>query len=233
MTKGIDLSKHNGSVDFQKVKAAGVQFAILRAGYGKLASQKDAKFEEFYAQAREAGLPVGAYWYSYAMSEEEARQEAAACMTVLAGKQLAYPVYFDVEEESQLALGRAKVSAIVKAFCTALEAKDYWAGVYMSASPATSLLDDECKGRFAMWVAHYGVTKPAYTGAYGMWQYSSTGKVNGIAGSVDLDECYADYPALIKAGGKNGFAAPAPTPATKQVRLTIDGETWEGVLTKA
>ena len=102
----------------------------------------------------------------------------------------------------------------------------------MSASPASNLLDDECRNRFALWIAHYGVQKPSYSGAYGMWQYSSTGRVNGVTGAVDLDECYADYPKLIKDGGKNGFDKPTPTPQTKQVTLTIDGVTWKGTLTK-
>ena len=231
-TKGIDLSKHNGTVDFAKVKSDGIGFVILRAGYGRLASQKDALFETYYSGAKAVGLPVGAYWYSYAMSVEEAIAEADACIECIKGKCFEYPIYFDVEESAQLALGKEKVSAIIKAFCSRLENKGFWAGLYMSASPASNLLDDECRSRFAFWVAHYGVQKPSYSGAYGMWQYSSTGRVSGVTGAVDLDECYADYPKLIKDGGKNGFDKPTPTPQTKQVTLVIDGVKWSGILTK-
>ena len=147
--QGIDLSKHNGNVDFSKVKASGkVDFAILRAGYGRLSSQRDTMFDSYYSSAKTVGIPVGAYWYSYALSETEARLEADACVEVLKGKQYEYPIFFDVEESNQLALGKEKVSAIIKAFCGRLENAGYWVGIYMSASPASNLLTDELKNRF-------------------------------------------------------------------------------------
>ena len=96
--KGIDVSVHNGSINWNQVKAEGVQFVILRAGYGKLASQKDQRFEEYYAGAKSAGIPVGSYWYSYATGVEEAKIEAEVCISVLKGKQFEYPIYFDLEE---------------------------------------------------------------------------------------------------------------------------------------
>lgn len=235
-THGIDLSKHNGSIDFARVKASGkVDFAILRAGYGKTASQKDPQFETYYRCAKSVGIPVGSYWYSYAMSAEEAKQEAAACIECIKGKQFDYPIYFDVEEKAQLALGKDKVTAIVSAFCSALENAGYFVGIYMSASPLSTLIRADIAKRYAIWVAHYGVTKPSYSGKYGMWQHSDNGTVSGISGKVDLDECYVDYPASIKAKGLNGFTAPAPEPAkpeTKEVSLTIDGATYTGTLTR-
>ena len=99
--KGIDVSVHNGKIDWQKVRAAGIDFAILRAGYGRLASQRDNRFKENYAGAKAAGIPVGAYWYSYAMSEDEARLEADVFLSVIKGKQFEFPVYYDVEEKKQ------------------------------------------------------------------------------------------------------------------------------------
>lgn len=232
---GIDVSKHQGVIDWARVKASGkAEFVILRAGLGKVASQKDARFEEYYKCAKSVGIPVGAYWYSYAMSADEARQEAAACLEVLKGKQFEYPIYFDVEEPKQLALGKDKVTAIVSAFCSALENAGYFVGIYMSASPLSTLIRADIAKRYAIWVAHYGVTKPSYSGTYGMWQHSDSGSVSGITGKVDLDECYIDYPAAIKAKGLNGWkAAPAPAqPEQKKVTLVIDGETWSGTLTK-
>ena len=234
-THGIDLSKHNGGVDFARVKASGLAgFAILRAGYGKLVSQKDTCFETYYANAKAVGIPLGAYWYSYAMSADEAREEAAACLACIKGKQFEYPIYFDVEESKQLALGKDKVTAIISAFCGELEKAGYFVGIYMSASPLSTLVRADIAKRYAVWVAHYGVQKPSYSGEYGMWQHSSTGRVPGINGNVDLDECYKDYPAVIKAKGLNGFALAAHPPAkeTKQVKLIIGGETWSGTLTK-
>lgn len=235
-THGIDVSKHNKTINWAMVKTSGkVNFAMLRAGYGRLVSQKDAQFEANYKGAKSVGVPIGAYWYSYALSEDEARAEADACLAVLKGKQFEYPIYYDIEEEKTLTIGKARVSSIARAFCEKMEKAGYFVGIYMSASPLTNLITDELRNRFAVWVAHVGVQKPAYSGAYGMWQYSWKGKVSGISGDVDLDECYFDYPASIKAKGLNGFTAPAPEPAkpeTKEVSLTIDGATYTGTLTK-
>ena len=233
---GIDLSKHNGSIDFARVKASGrADFAIMRAGYGKLASQKDACFETYYRCAKSVGIPVGAYWYSYAMSVEEALQEAAACIECIKGKQFEYPIFFDVEESAQLALGKDKVTAIIAAFLGKLQAAGYWVGLYMSASPLSTLVRADVLAAYTVWVAHYGVNKPSFSGRYEMWQYSSNGTVSGISGKVDLDECYVDFPALIKGKGLNGWKTDSQAPdkpETKHVELMIDGETWTGTLTK-
>ena len=103
VTHGIDVSKHQGVIDWRKVKA---EFAILRAGFGRYANQKDTQFERNYAGAKAAGIPVGAYWYSYARSAEEAREEAKACLQVLQGKQFEFPIYFDIEDCSQSYLAK-------------------------------------------------------------------------------------------------------------------------------
>ena len=217
MTKGIDLSVHNGKVDFQKVKNSGHgDFVILRAGYGRVASQKDARFEEYYAAAKAAGIPVGAYWYSYAMSEDEARQEADVFLSILKGKQFEMPVFYDVEEQKQFNLGKAKVSAIIRAFLERVESQEYWVGLYGSYSSLTTFTDADIRDRYAIWLAHWGVQKSPYKGQYGMWQYG-TGTVAGCSGKVDVDECYVDYPTLIKEAGDNGFPKsvdpiPDPTP---------------------
>lgn len=233
---GIDVSKHNKTINWAMVKTSGkVQFAILRAGIGRLASQKDVQFEANYKGAKSVGMPIGAFWYSYAMSVEEALQEAAACIECIKGKQFEYPIFFDVEESAQLALGKDKVTAIIAAFLGKLQAAGYWVGLYMSASPLSALVRADVLAAYTVWVAHYGVSKPGFSGRYEMWQYSSTGTVSGISGKVDLDECYVDFPAIIKAKGLNGFTAPASEPAkpeTKEVSLTIDGATYTGTLTK-
>lgn len=107
--KGIDVSKHQGTVNWSHVKADGVKFAIIRAGYGKQASQKDAQFENNYAGCKSNGVPVGVYWYSYATTPDEARKEAAVCLSVIKGKTFEYPVYFDTR--SQVCLQRARQPA--------------------------------------------------------------------------------------------------------------------------
>lgn len=246
--KGIDVSKHNGNINWKNVKASGkVEFAILRAGYGKVASQKDPQFDSYYSGAKSAGIPVGAYWYSYATTVAEAKQEAEVCIQCLKGKQFEYPIYFDLEESKAFATGKKNCSAMVRAFCDALEAAGYWVGLYISRSPLQTYIEDDIKTRYALWVAEYA-SKLNYSGEVGMWQYSSKGSISGISGSVDLDECYCDYPAAIKAGGKNGFivpqnsaqpAAPTTQPTTptvtkeqKRFTITFDGKTYSGILTE-
>ena len=235
LMKGIDVSVHNGSIDWQKVKNAGIQFAILRAGYGRELSQKDAKFEENYRNAKVAGIPVGAYWYSYAMTEDEARLEADVFLSVIKGKQFEMPVYFDLEEKKQFDLGKEKVSAIMRAFLEKVEKAGYFVGLYGSASSLTTHTADDIKSRYTIWLAHW-TDKTNYSGAYGIWQYSDKGKVDGISGNVDLDIAYADFPIIIKGKGLNGFGkdtTPEPDSTTANVTITIGNEIYKGTLIKS
>ena len=236
MKKGIDVSQWQGDINWSTVKA---DFAILRAGYGKVKSQIDTKFEQNYRNAKAVGMPLGAYWYSYAKSPDEAREEAKVFIDIIRGKQFEYPVYFDVEEGSVLKLGTNAVSNIISAFCSEMEKAGYFVGLYMSASPLTTYVTQAVRDRYAIWVAHYGVSKPSYSGQYGMWQYSSTGRVDGINGNVDMNECYVDYPALIKAKGKNGFEKPKPVVKPEEpklktidVEVIVDGIKYGGTLTE-
>ena len=226
---GIDVSQWQRDINWSEVKT---DFAILRAGYGRIASQVDTKFERNYLGAKAADIPVGAYWYSYAKSAEEARQEAKVFIDVLKYKQFEYPVYFDVEEKATLDLGRDKVSEIIIAFLDEMEKAGYFAGLYMSASFLTNYTTQYIKDRYAIWVAHYDVNKPNYTGQYGMWQKTSTGKVSGIKGNVDLNECYVDYPKQIKADGRNNFQKPKPEPVPESNKLTGELKLSDGTIYK-
>ena len=241
--KGIDVSVHNGNIDWNKVKKAGIQFAILRAGYGKLVSQKDKKFEDNYAGAKNAGIPIGAYWYSYATTPEEAELEADVFLSVIKGKQFEFPVYYDVEEKKQFDLGKEKVSAIMRAFLEKVEKAGYFVGLYGSASSLTTHTADDIKSRYTIWLAHW-VDKTNYTGAYAVWQYSEKGKVDGISGNVDLDICNKDFPTIIKGKGLNGYGnEPTPTPAEPvqptvpdnnvSVTVPIGEDSYKGTLVKA
>ena len=204
MIRGIDVSKWQGNINFQKVKDSGISFVIIRAGYGKLPSQKDKCFEENYRKAKAAGFDVGAYWYSYAMSVDEAREEAKACLSVIKGKQFEYPVYFDLEEQKQFSKGREFCDSIVNTFCSELEKNGYFAGLYISRSPLERFISESTAKKYALWVAEYN-SRCRYNGDYGMWQYSSKGKVNGIGGNCDMNYCYKNYPSIIKNGGFNGY----------------------------
>lgn len=230
--KGIDVSVHNGDIDWNKVKADGIEFAILRAGYGREISQKDARFEENYKNAKATGIPVGAYWYSYAMSEDEARLEADVFLSIIKGKQFEFPVYFDVEEKKQFDLGKEKVSAIMRAFLEKVESAGYFVGLYGSASSLTTHTTDDIKNRYTIWLAHW-VQQTNYNGSYALWQYSK-GSVNGISGNVDLDICTTNFPAIIKAKGLNGFGyVPTPEPDNKvNVTVQIGNDSYKGTLEK-
>lgn len=205
---GIDVSKHQGNINWSHVKADGIQFAIIRAGYGKELSQKDSQFENNYAGCKSNGIPCGVYWYSYATTVEDAKKEARVCLQVISGKTLEYPVYFDLEEPDQFKLGKKACSDIVQAFCDEIEKAGYYAGLYCSTYYLKNYISESVRKRYAVWVAQYN-DKCSYTGNYGIWQKSNKGNVYGISGDVDLDECYIDYPTAIKKAGLNGFSTGA------------------------
>lgn len=202
--KGIDVSQWQGNIDFDAVKKSGIDFVIIRAGYGREISQKDPYFEQNYKRAKAAGLNVGAYWYSYAVSADDAKKEAQTCIQVLTGKQFEYPIYFDIEEDSQFAKGMMFCSSLVQAFCNELEKAGYYTGFYTGYWAVTNRITPEVREKYAFWLAQW-TNKPSYVGAYGIWQNSETGRVNGINGNVDTDIGYIDYPTIIKNGGYNGF----------------------------
>ena len=207
--KGIDVSVHNGVIDWAKVKSAAIEFAIIRAGYGKVISQKDPKFETNYAGATAQGIPVGAYWYSYAVTPAEAEQEAHIFLEAIKGKKFEFPVYLDIEERRTFNTGKNNVNAIIRAFCDVVEKAGYWVGIYASRSAVQTYISTENQQKYALWVAEWG-TKCNYSGTYGIWQNSEIGRISGISGKVDTDICYVDYPMIIKAAGKNGYTKPEP-----------------------
>lgn len=226
---GIDVSKHQGNIDWNKVKASGkANFAILRAG---IENSKDVRFEEYYQGAKKNNIPVGAYWYSKAVTTAQAVQEAEDFLNAVKGKQFEYPLYFDIEESKQFALGKTKCSEIAKAFLDTLEKAGYYAGIYASKSHLEDYLTEEVRKRYAVWVAHYGVSQTTYSGQFGMWQYSDKGTVSGIPDNqVDFDACYKDYPTVIKNAGLNGFAKSVENSVETvekpkhKIEVLIDGE---------
>ena len=208
-TQGIDVSIWQGyNIDFNKVKSAGINFVILRAGYGKYISQKDPTFEGNYKRAKAAGLNVGAYWYSYAQTEADAQTEASVFLEAVKGKTFEMPLYFDLEERSQFNKGTAFCSKITEIFCGALEKNGYFAGLYISRSPLQQYISASTAKKYALWIAEYN-SKCNYNGAFGMWQNTSTFGVSGTSGNIDHDFCYVDYPSIIKGGGFNGYPKPA------------------------
>lgn len=190
--KGIDVSKWQGTIDWLKVKNSGVTFAILRIGYGRYDNQKDSQFERNYEQARNNGISVGVYLYSYAKSVEQAREEADCVINWLNNRHLDLPVYYDIEDKSQNDLSKSVLTDMCEAFCEKIESAGYWAGVYSSKYFLTNKLDySALEKKYTIWVAQFNI-KNTYAGKYDMWQYSSTGSVQGISGNVDLDYLYRE-----------------------------------------
>lgn len=235
MRKGIDVSKHNGTIDWQKVRNSGLaDFAVIRAGYGKLISQKDVQFERNYAECKKYNIPVGCYWYSYAKSVSEIQTEARVFLQVIKGKQFEYPVYLDFEEKSQQNLGRAKCSEMAKAFLDILEESGYYAGLYSFKSMLDSCFTEEILNRYTIWLAHVNVSKTSYTKPFDIWQYSWDGKVSGItggSGKVDMNYCYKeDFPEVIKSAGLNGFTKsaeiPAPEKSIAEIAQEVLADKW-------
>lgn len=224
---GIDVSKHNGNIDWAKVASSKkVDFAIIRTGFGKEATnQVDSKFEANYKGCKDNGILVGAYHYSYAKTTEEARREAEFCSKIIENKQFEFPIYFDIEDETQQCLSKAACSEMVRAFCGVLESKGYWAGVYSFDSFFQTHLDSTIPKRYAAWVARVENVFPKYVDKplIGIHQYSFKGKIDGISGDVDLDEAFKDYPETIRSAGKNNLSkASKYTVTAVQSNLTLD-----------
>lgn len=202
----IDLSKWNGKVDFNRVRSAGIEGVIIRTGFGiEAPSQIDRRFEEYYNGAKEAGLYVGAYHYSYAEGLSEAVREAEFMLKIISGKSFELPIYGDFEEQG--GISKTTCNSIVSAFCDRLEASGAWAGIYSYDTFFRDKLPADIVKRYTAWVARVENVFPKCVPAadVGIWQHSWKGRIGGISGDVDLDYCYKDFPALIKRTGLNRF----------------------------
>lgn len=193
-TKGIDVSHHNGIIDWSKV-AKHVNFAIIRAGYGKITSQKDKQFESNYKGCKLNKIPVGCYWYSYAVSAEEARQEARTFLKVIEGKSFEMPVYYDIEEAKSL----PHFNEIARAFCDEVEKAGYFVGIYSYKSAFDYHASAEIKNRYSLWWSHVD-TENSYSPLH---QYTWKGKVDGVTGDVAMNYCTKDFVTIIKANKLN------------------------------
>lgn len=210
----IDISHHQGTVNFEKVKNAGYEGVIIKAGGSDDGFYKDNKFEEYYQGAKSVGLHIGSYYYvgKYCLSEQDGIEDAVRFADILNGKQFDLPVYMDVEAPASGQ--KDKVTNAIIGFCNEMENRGYYVGVYASdISGFKERIDlDRIKDKYDLWVARYG-SKPQYVTNYQIWQYSGSGTVAGINDNqVDLDECYVDYPTIIINGGFNGYSNEQPTP---------------------
>ena len=215
--KGVDVSKWNGTIDWAKVKADGIEFAIIREGYGKKdPKQVDKKFKQNIEGAKAVGIPVGVYHYSYADSVEDAKAEAKFCLENIKGYQLEYPVVYDIEDKEQLKLSDRVRTDMCKAFCEEIENAGYYAMIYCNPNWLNNyLIKDELKP-YDLWLAHWNVSEPGYE--CGIWQTTDKGQVDGIKGNVDMNVSFVDYPAIMKSKGLNGFKKTAGGNKTETVQ---------------
>lgn len=189
---GTDVSSWQGVIEWNRVRRdRNGSFTMLRAAYGL---ERDERFEENYRGAVKAGINTGAYLYSLALNKEEAEREAEFMLELIRGKDLKYPIAFDIEERSQAELGRERVSEIAEAFCSRVEREGYYVMIYSYEDFLISLLNEEVRRRYDIWAASIGQTPSI---PYGIHQYSFRGRVEGIRGDCDLDVSLKDYPAII------------------------------------
>lgn len=226
--RGIDVSEWQKTIDWEKVKAAGIDFAMIKAGSGR--NRIDPQFKHNISECNRLGIPCGVYWFSYAYTEELARNEAKYCLAAIAPYKLDYPVAYDFEYDSVdnaeklgIEITKEMASSFARAFLGEIEAARYYAMLYTNADYLTRYFDSELAKRYDVWLAQWPSkpnldTKPSQAG--GIWQYSNTGSVDGISVRVDLDAAYYDYPGIIAKNGLNKpAAAPEPEPELSEAEL--------------
>lgn len=211
MINGIDISSHNGVVDFSKLKSQGYTFVMLRVGYrgySNGALSKDMMFESNYKDAKENGLDVGGYFFSQAVNEDEGEGEADFMIKCIADKAFTYPLAIDTEKSgARLNKGRAdniKIedrTAAVVGFCKRMEECGFYAMIYASEYWFKSNLQLDKLTAYDKWIAKWSVVKPSIT--CGMWQNTNSLKLAGISTRVDGDSAFKDYASIIKAAGLN------------------------------
>lgn len=222
MKRGIDISEWQGELSdlsWNKIKNDGIEFVIIRCGYTGYGKSKvkrvDKFFENNYNNAKKHGIPVGVYYFSCATSIEEAREEANFVLDIIKGKKFEYPIVIDTEDDhdinntsnsnkSQASIGKRTLTPIIKTFCDILEEKNYYVSIYASTYWFENNLNLNDLQDYDKWIAQWS-NSVSVDYVYGIWQYSSTGRVDGIVGNVDMNYSYLDYPSIMSINGLNGY----------------------------
>lgn len=207
LAKGIDVSEHQKSIDWEAVKADGVTFAILRVGYGGDYSDQDDKYFEYnVSECERLGIPYGVYLFSYAYDAASARSEANHVLRVLGNHKPSYPVYYDLEYRSgdtglpsgndgddDIALSIDDLGNFATIFCNAIAEAGFTPGIYADLGWWNNYLIDSCFSQWERWVAQYNRNYCSYQGEYKIWQAASNASVAGVNGYVDVDFDYYPY----------------------------------------
>jgi GH25 family lysozyme M1 (1,4-beta-N-acetylmuramidase) len=210
--RGIDISKHNGTIDFQKVKNSGIEFAMIRAGFGN--STVDTYFHRNVKGAKANGIKCGVYWFSYAYTPQMAKKEAQKCIETIKGYNLEYPVAFDFEyasvnyaKDNGVHITKALASQIADTFLMTVKNAGYNVILYTNIDYYQNYFNDTVKNKYDIWLAAYRDTKPNFNQK--IWQYSEKGSVDGIKGRVDMNISYYQT------------AKTKPTQGEKSVDITL------------
>lgn len=229
--KGIDVSSHQKSINWTKVKNDGVKFAIIRAGYGQV--HEDDYFKANIKGAIAACIPVGIYWFSYALNKQQALEEAKGCVKLIKNYNITLPVFYDFEYDS---VNYAKKNGIIitktlfneftKTFCDYIQSQGYKAGVYYNPDYKRRFVDTSICGKYVEWMAHYTGTNDK---GYAIHQYSESGKVSGISGNVDVN--YLNDESLLRKTSIN-INSSISSESTRKESIYVDGS-WGVDTTKA
>lgn len=187
MKKGIDISVYQPKIDYNALKSQGIDFAIIRCGYGRYSFQKDNKFEQHYKGLKNAGIKVGCYLYSYADNIEDGIEEAKNTLKLINGKTFELPVFIDLEDKVTRILGKDAITKIALDFCQTIENAGYKAGVYANKDWFTNYINAKrIEEKYSIWLAYWGENHQAPF-RVDFWQYTSKGQILGINGNVDLN----------------------------------------------
>lgn len=201
----LDVSRHQGTIDWAAVKANGTVDGVMIRALGTNGGKPyiDPQFERNYSACTQLGIPVGVYWYSTASTRAKADAELALLRSVLTGKTLQLPVALDLEASSLRTLGKSTLTDLAAYELAQVESWGVYAMLYTYLSFAQDCLymGGAALRKYDVWLAAYRKTRPAVSWPYGMWQYTSTARVPGISVDVDLSEAYKDYPAIIQRKG--------------------------------
>lgn len=229
----IDVSYHNGVINWERVKASGCAGAILRCGYGDdIASQDDKQWIRNLSECERLGIPVGAYLYSYATSDRQAQSELDHILRLIKGHTFQLPIFLDVEEPGT----QHYAPRCCEIVCEGLKANGYVPGIYASLSWFNGYLGT-VRGKYIEWMARYkNLPEDSYKGQYAIWQYASDGQVDGVSGRVDVNHCYMEFGGSATPVTPSAPSKPVEKKDLGQVDITYQAYTtkwWPAVTNKA
>lgn len=225
--KGIDVSEFQGKINWDKVKADGIKFAILRVGYGMdLESQDDKYIERNIEECERLGISLGVYLFSYANTTAKASSEAEHTLRLIAGHKMPLGVWYDIEDNNTSgSVSKSTLTDIINKYCSIIKEAGYDVGIYANLNWLNNKIENSVQNKWPVWVAQYN-SECQYKKDYVMWQYSSSGKVDGISGNVDMNYYYGELDTTI-----DKDTSDKKEETTNEHKIDVDGK-WGTDTTK-